>query len=370
MTDKQTLTPTGAIAEDEINLLSLIRTMWNGRKIIILSVMIGAILGIFIAFLSPKVFTASTVMVPQLGGDADSKLGGLGGLAALAGISLDLSKDADLSPMIYPQVVGSIPFQLELMNDSLHFSEFAKPVSLFDYYTIYHQPSVFKKYTIGLPGMIIKAIKGKPKELILPNDSTFKPILLTYNQYEVKKKLDDLISLEVNSKEGYLTLTAELPEALAAAQLTQKAQDLLQRYITDFKIEKAKSYLHFIEQRYNETKAEFEKAQISLAMINDRNKDFTSGLSRIETDRIQTRYTIAFGVYQELAKQFEQAKIQVKKETPVFTIVEPVTIPSEKSKPKRAIILMIWIFFGGIAGICILLAKEFLSGINPKLHND
>jgi len=50
----------------------------------------------------------------------------------------------------------------------------------------------------------------------------------------------------------------------------------------------------------------------------DRNKNFTSGLSSVETDRLQAKYTLTFGVYQELAKQLEQAKIQVKKETPVF----------------------------------------------------
>jgi uncharacterized protein involved in exopolysaccharide biosynthesis len=98
-------------------------------------------------------------------------------------------------------------------------------------------------------------------------------------------------------------------------------------------------------------------------MVNDRNRDFTSGLSRIETDRIQTRYTIAFGVFQELSKQLEQAKIQVKKETPVFTIVEPVTVPSEKSKPKKAMILFLWIFLGGIAGVGIIFGKEFFAGV-------
>jgi uncharacterized protein involved in exopolysaccharide biosynthesis len=218
--------------------------------------------------------------------------------------------------------------------------------------------------------VIIKAIKGKPKELFLPNDSSKQPILLTEDQYEVKKILDELISLDVNAKEGYLTLTVKMPEALAAAQMGQKAQDLLQRTITEFKIEKAKANLDFIQGRYNETKTEFEKAQVSLAIVNDRNKNFTSGLSQIETDRIQTRYTIAFTMFQELAKQLEQAKIQVKKETPVFTILEPVSIPSEKSKPKKAMILFIWVFLGGIVGVGIIFGREYLSGIKQKWNEE
>ena len=370
MTEKPIPSPTlKPAADDEIDLLALVKTMWNGRKIIISSVIIGAILGVFIAVFSPKEYTASTVMVPQLGGDGQSKLGGLGGLAALAGISLDMNQGSELSPMVYPQIVNSIPFQLEMMNIPVNFSGFAQPLSLFDYSTKYSNPSFFgvvKKYTIGLPGVIIKAIKGKPKELILPSDSTNQPIFLTADQYSVKKALDNIISLDLNAKEGYITLTTRMPEALAAAQLAQKAQELLQNYITEFKIQKTKANLDFIQGRHNEAKAEFEKAQVNLALVNDRNKDFTSGLSRIETDRIQTRYTITFSVYQELAKQLEQAKIQVKKDTPVFTIVEPVTIPTEKSKPKKSMIVAIWLFLGGILGVGIVFGKEYLKDIRKK----
>jgi LPS O-antigen subunit length determinant protein (WzzB/FepE family) len=370
MTDKITPAPAVApIADDEIDLLALVKTLWSGRTTIMLSILIGAILGVFIALLSPKEYTASTVMVPQMGGDSQSKLGGLGGLAALAGINLDMNQSSELSPMVYPQIISSIPFQLELMNARVNFSGFAQPVALFDYFTKYDKPSalgIVKKYTIGLPGVIIKAIKGKPKEIFLPKDSSKQPILLTDDQYEVKKTLDELVSLDVNAKEGYLTLTVRMSEALAAAQIAQKAQDLLQKNITEFKIEKAKANLDFIQGRYNETKAEFEKAQVSLALVKDRNKGFTSGLPLIETDRINTRYTISYGVFQELAKQLEQAKIQVKKETPVFTIIEPVIVPSEKSKPKRPMIIAIWIFLGGIVGVGIIFGKAYLKDIRAK----
>ncbi|MDO8928682.1 MAG: hypothetical protein Q7W54_06815 [Bacteroidota bacterium] len=180
-----------------------------------------------------------------------------------------------------------------------NFEGHSQPITLFEFYTKYNKSSVLgsiKKYTIGLPGALISAIKGKPRELSLPGDSA-KPVLLTKDQYTVKKALDEIVSLEVNAKEGYLTLSTRMPEPLVAAQLAQKSQDLLQRYITEFKIEKAKANLDFIQGRYNETKAEFEKAQVSLAIVSDRNKNFTSGLSQIETDRIQTRYTIAYTVF-------------------------------------------------------------------------
>lgn len=369
MSEQPNIINQSPIADDEIDLLQLLKTLWVGRKTILISVIAATILGIVIALISPKEYTASTIMVPQLGSDNQSKLGGLGGLAALAGVNLDMNQGTELSPLVYPKIVESIPFQIELMNTPLNFLDYNEPVTLFDYYTKYNKTSIIgsiKKYTIGLPFVILKALKGKPDDLNLYGDSTLRLISLTEEQEAVKNTLKQIVSMELNTKEGYINLTTRMPEALPAAQLAQKAQTLLQRHITEFKIEKAKANLDFIQERYNENKAEFEKAQVSLALVTDRNKDFTSGLSRIETDRIQTRYTIAFGVFQELAKQLEQAKIQVKKETPVFTIIQPAAVPNERSKPKKVMIVAIWIFLGGIIGVVIVFGKGFLKDFKAK----
>jgi LPS O-antigen subunit length determinant protein (WzzB/FepE family) len=369
MTEQQIPLLPKPIADDEIDLMALVKTVWNGRKTVVMAVIAGAIMGVFVALTSATEYTVSTVMVPQLGAAGQSKMGGLGGLAALAGINIDMNQGTDLSPMVYPQIISSVPFQLELMNTPLNFKDNPKPITLLDYYTKYSKPSLLgtiRKYTIGLPGVLIGAIKGKPKELILSGDSANQPILLTNDQFKVKKIIGNLVMLDLNSKEGYITLTTVMPEALAAAQLAKKAQILMQRYITEFRIEKVKADLNFIQSRYNETKGEFEKAQVSLALVNDRNKNFTSGLPQIEADRVQSRYSIAFSVFQELAKQLEQAKIQVKKETPVFTIIEPVTVPSVTSKPKRPMIFFIWIFLGGVVGIVIVFGKGYLSTIKKQ----
>jgi hypothetical protein len=176
-----------AAANDEIDLVALAKQVWKGRKTIFIALGIGAILGVFIALFSPKEYTAKTVMVPQLEGS--SKSGGLSSLAALAGISVDMSASSELSPLIYPQIVGSIPFQLELMNTPLDFVKVDRPVSLFEYYTEYSKPSLLssvKKYTIGLPGILIGAIRGKPKPQELPGGLTNKPLSMTEEQYAIK----------------------------------------------------------------------------------------------------------------------------------------------------------------------------------------
>lgn len=207
-----------------------------------------------------------------------------------------------------------------------------------------------KKYTIGLLGFILKAIRKPADETKIKTNSTNQPIKLTNDQFEVKKKLDACVSLTVEKKDGYLTLSVVMPEALAAAQVAQKAQELLQREIIKFKVEKSQANLNLIQERYDVAKAEAKGYQVNIASNSDKYKDLVSSVPQVTNTRLQTKYGIANTVYQELAKQLEQAKIQVKKDTPVFTIVKPVIIPSEKSKPSRAKLVVVWLFLGGMIG--------------------
>ncbi len=179
-----------------------------------------------------------------------------------------------------------------------------------------------------------------------------------------RKKLKNIITLNINDKDGYIQLSAELPEPLAVAQLAQYAQTLLQQYITEFKIEKVASNLKFVEERYNETKNDFEEKQKELARFQDRNKNFSSAMAKIEEERLTAEYTLANNVYNELAKQLEQAKIAVKETTPILTVVDPVVIPNERSKPKRALICVLFTFLGGFAGIGLVLGLPFVAEIS------
>lgn len=370
MITQQTTNPQSPIPnDDEIDLLALAKTIWEGRKTIIKSILVAGILGLVIAILSPKEYTATTTMVPQTS-SSGSKLGGLSSLAAMAGFSLDnMGSGEALSPMVYPQIVSSVPFQLELMNTSFTFSEVNHPVSLYEYYAEIQKPgalSLISKYTIGLPGVILTAIRGESKGI----SSTDKgPISLTKKQEDVRKIIDKQISLTVDAKQGYLTLQASFPEALLSAQVADQARELLQKYITHYKIEKVSDKLAFIEGRYTEKKKEFEKAQARLAYFRDQNKNVTSAVARTEEERLQSEYSIVLNVYNELAKQLEQAKIQVKEETPVFSVLEPAMVPVERSKPKRAMILAIWLFLGGMAGVGIVFGKGFLKDIRVKWND-
>ncbi len=80
---------------------------------------------------------------------------------------------------------------------------------------------------------------------------------------------------------------------------------------------------------------------------------FQNKLSRIESE-----VNISAPIVQQLASQVEQAKLQVNKDTPVFTTIKPVTIPFERSAPKRSQIVLIFGFLGLVLSCGYVLVKE------------
>jgi uncharacterized protein involved in exopolysaccharide biosynthesis len=280
-------------------------------------------------------------------------------LAALAGINLNAAQSAEsLSPNVYENIMGSTTFRKELMQTMIDFEEVGHPVSFFDYYTSeeYNKPSVFsyiKKYTIGLPFTILNAIRGEqpePDYSGVGGDSNAIETI-SKDEYDAMTILGESIALSLDEKKGYVTITANMPEAVAAAQLAQATLTLLQKYITEFKIEKVQSNLDFVQERFDEAKRNFEDVQARRAKLRDANMNTSRYSARTELERLDAEYTLAQGVYTSLAQQVEQAKISVKETAPILTVIKPVTVPYKKSKPQRAMILFAFTFLGAVAGM-------------------
>ena len=348
--------------EQDVDLVELIQRMWINRGLIV-KVTIGfMVLGLLVAIFSSKVYTASCDVVPQT--SESTTLSRMSSLAAMAGINLNQMQDVKtLSPYVYENITKSTTFYKELMQTDIFIREVGHPISFYEYYTSeeYNKPSILEyilKYTIGLPGVILKAIRGdnKDKNLEKLGDDTARIETVTEDEYNCMKMLNECVSLTLDDKKGYVTITANMPEALAAAQMAQATVTLLQKYITEFKIEKVQSNLDFVQERYDEAKRNFEDIQARRAKFRDANLNTTRYSARTELDKLDAEYSLAMNLYSELATQLEQAKIKVKETIPVLTIINPVTVPFKKSKPQRAMILMAFTFLGVVAGMgCVLL---------------
>jgi uncharacterized protein involved in exopolysaccharide biosynthesis len=360
--NKQNLQP---VEEDTIDLVEILQKLWAKRKFILIVTGAAMALGLVVALLTPNQYTASCTLVPQTG---ERRTGSsLSGLAAMAGISLgDMTSGEVLSPNVYPNIIKNVSFQKELLHARYTFPDVPEPITYYNYATDkqsrkFNLLGAIKKYTIGLPGVIIGAIRGEPEEETATENANDSIPRLTYTEQKLAKGLFEAFSLDLNEKQGYVQLSTTMRDPHLAAQITLKGQQLLQKYLTEFKLQKVRANLEFVEGSYQEAKANFESKQEELARFRDANVNLTSAMARTREEKLQSEYTLLLGVYTELAKQKEQAKIAVTETTPILTVIEPVIVPVEKSKPSRARMLIIYTFLGLFVGVGWVLGVPYVK---------
>ena len=114
-------------------------------------------------------------------------------------------------------------------------------------------------------------------------------------------------------------------------------------------------------------KKEFYALQDELAEFTDRNRNISSAQFQNQKLRLEAQYSIVNAVYTELAKQKEQAAIQVSKDTPIFSVIDPVVVPKEKTSPKRGLLLVIYTFLGVVLSIGYVLVKEPFKTLKKEI---
>ena len=354
-----------SIVEDEIDLIELLKKVYLKKKFILKVSILAVLFGIVYALFQPNEFTSTTTFIPQLSSDVKPGGSSLSGLASLAGINLGgVEGSSEFPPTLYPQVVESIPFKLKLLasniianNEELTLREyFVKNKASFN--------KTIKKYTIGLPSQILGFFKSKEEKA---NKSLIYSI--TEEDSELFYELNQVFLLSINEKEGFITMSFTDQNKSISAQITQIAQSLLQEKIIEYKIQSSNELLDFTVEQYNYKKLNFEFLQDERAIFVDKNINISSSLYQNKLSRIESELSIAQTVVQQLASQVEQAKLQVNKNTPVFTTIQPVTIPFERSAPKRSLIVLVFGFLGIVISVGYVLVKEPLNEILKSIKS-
>ena len=353
----------------EIDIVSLIMKIWEKRKFIVKATCCFFILGIFVALVMPRKYTATRVFITQ-SNSSTGKMGSLSSLASLAGINLgDELQDGPMSPLVYPQILSNVEFQKELMMTPITFKGIEGNVSLYDYYTdpqYDKHPFLtgLKKYTIGLPGTLMKLMRGDEDLKNNAIGSGSRILSMTKKEAEVAKLLRERVSLSIDKKEGYITITSTMPEALAAAQLNEALFGLLRKYVSDFKINKSQKYLDYIQMEYDLAKQDYEDIQVQYAAFRDANRGVKTAVAEIEAERLASEVSLKQQLYTSLANNLLAAKVKVNEENVVFTDISPVSVP-DKAANSRTKTVLGWTFLGFILACGIVLVKNYIPQLKP-----
>jgi uncharacterized protein involved in exopolysaccharide biosynthesis len=343
-----------------------LRKLWVEKSVILKILLIFIVFGFIWILTSPKEYKSEvTVLIEN-----ESKTGGVSGLlqqfGGLAGININNAMGNDaLRPDLYPDVIKSTPFLIELMDQKVVEPKYDSLISVKRYFSFYvKRPfiDILVNNTFGLPGKIFSGFSKKKTGTKLQG-----PKSRIINLSKEDKKIAIELLKRINIKEGEtkstLTISIETQDPYVSAQIADSVVNILSRYITDYRTQKSKNDLNFITNLHREAELKYINAQEKLAFFRDKNKNIVLSSFKSEEEKMQSEFNLAFNIFNGLSQQLEQAKIKVQERTPVFKVIDPPVIPTEKNNPKTSLILLSMIFFGLFAGIIFVKYKTQIISI-------
>lgn len=345
----------------EIDLIEVAQKIWARRKLILKNCGIAVVVGVIIAFSIPKEYETKVTLAPEAAGKG-SLSGSLGSLAAMAGINLGSVTGEDaISPEIYPEILKSTPFLVELFNVQVETKKGDLKTTLYDYMDEY-QKSPWFSYIISAPfdilGWCISLFKEKPEEGDPAKADYFD---LTSKQTAIAKAIQGNIQSAVDKKTGMISLSVRMQDPLISAALADTIKEKLQIFIIDYRTNKARKDLAFAEKLYREAEQIYFKAQQKYATYVDGNMNVVLVRFKAEEERLNNEMKLAYQVYNQVAQQVQIAKVKVQEQTPIYTIVQPATVSLRATSPKKAMILFGFVFLTFIGTIIGSLLKDKLQ---------
>lgn len=348
--------------ESEISLIELFQVFWDKRLLILKITGTFIFLGLLIAVLSPKEYSTSATLMPEAQ-STQSRAGSLlqqyGGFLGING-GLSMGQEGSIPPQLFPNIVQGLPFQIELMNTPVQFTEYDTTVTPHVFFTKIYSPTFFSyllDYTVGLPGKLIGLLKEEiPQKPLITKANRDSILSLSREQMETVETLRERLSVNINQETGLLTLTVEFPDPQAAAEIGKAGIFLLKEHVKQYRTEKARQNLEFAREQVREARERFEEAQNQLAEFRDSNLNLATAKAQTREQELQSEYDLAFNLYNSLSQRLEQAKLELQEETPVLTILQPVSVPLEDNTSGILILIV-----SGMLGAIISLGWVLVS---------
>lgn len=354
--------------EMEIDLMEYARKLWAARKLLFKVGGIAAIVGVIIALTTPKEYTVNVTLAPELGNSRrSSSLSSIASMLGVGGMSMGSDADA-LNVTLYPNVVASTPFIIDLLDTPVQTLDEEEPDTTLVEYLKTNKVNLLGTI-MSLPGRAIGAVFSLFKDAEEEVEKEINPFQLTRSEARSVGKLRSLITASVDKKTGVTSVSVTMQDPLVAALVTDTVLNKLKEYIINYRISKAEEDCKYFEKLYDESKENYHKAQQAYAEYLDANKNIVLRSVQIEGERLQNEMNLAFSIYNQMAGQLQLGRTKVQEAKPVFAIVEPASVPLLPSGTSRKMIL-IGIVFLAVAGAAawILFGQDLWTNLKEGLN--
>ena len=358
-----------SVEEKDIDLLTIAKKIWDNKKLVGLWCLAGLLAGLIVAFSIPREYTTKVMLAPEGNGKGSSS--NLGALAAMAGVSIGSSGTDAVSPQLYPDIVKSVPFGLSLLDVPLTDKNEERKFTLAEYIENDVRKPWWSVIT-GLPGRMMGAFSSgdMEEEIAVPNPDTpesVEPFRLTKLEYSLIGRLSGMINVSVDVKTSVVSVSVTMQDPMVSAILADTVVSRLQEYVTEYRTNKARKDLEYIEKLNLEAKEAYYDAQQKYANYLDTHQGMVMYSAQTMRDRLENEATLAFNMFNQTSQQLQMAKAKVQEQTPVYAIISPATVPMRPSAPRKALILVGFIFLSFIGSVAwILLIRPLRETIKAE----
>lgn len=332
-----------------IRVIEVIKLLIADRKKVCIYSLVSGIIGVLLAFGTPKVYKSTVVLAPEESGQGFSA--GASSLASMIGMNLKIGQTGDaIYPEIYPDLMKSTKFLVGLFPIKVTTQKTHETYTYQDYLQN-HQKTAIHKYPMAWVNNAIAKL-SEEKSSGVPQKPN--PFCLTKKEDKIAKAINGKIQCAVDKKTNVITIVVEDQDPLIAAIVADSVQEHLQHAITDYRTKKARIDLDYMNQLFKEAKSQYDQARHKYAAFADTNskvvlKSVQSKIDDLESD-MQLKYTI----YHQVVEQRQLAIAKVQERTPAFTIIQEASVPIKHSNLSKVATLVIWMFLGFALRCCIL----------------
>ena len=343
----------------DINLIEVLRILKADFKKICIYSLVAGVIGVILAFGTPKVYKSTVVLAPEESGNGFS--GSLSSLASMVGMNMKIGQTGDaLYPEIYPDLLSSTGFIVGLFPITVTKKDGGEQYS-YQEYLMKHQKMALDSYPRAWITDLIEKLKSKkePGPGHQPD-----PFYLTEKEFGVVKAIQGNIKCSVDKKTNVITIVVKDQDPLIAATVADSVQTHLQHAITDYRTKKARVDQEYMQQLYDEAQMQYKKAVEEYAAFADSYQNAKLQSYVLKGEELENEMQLKSNIYQQVAEQLQLAKAKVQERTPAFTIVQGASVPLKHSSRPKIVSLILWMMLGFLLRIGMLAWKNRRQFVN------
>lgn len=296
--------------DDEIDLKELFKALWAGKFFIAFSVLVAIVCASLYLHNAVQKFTVTYTFAPIESEKSGPNLGGLSGLASLAGVSLPSSSSNDVTIfkfMLQSEEIASKVLIDEDLIKNIFESEWDNNQQIFVPPPTGSLSPYFRKFKQLLTGK-------KPPEYITPNAA------------RLAIWMKDSFSVSQDKDSGFLTLSSETAKPNLMLKVMTQAAFETDRLLKDRYVQSSEQTMNFYQEKISQARA----------------REHREALAKL------------------IASEDQKLMLASRGE---FFVIKPITAPSvslEPTSPKYSLTLALSIVLGAFLGSAIVLIRNTL----------